>query len=119
LIISINIVFINLLVNTLYKNIITQGEFLSTILITIGLFGLLINKNSFLIVMMSLELALLGLILNFSFVSLLFKQPSGQVVALFIISMAAIESAIGLSLIIAFNHFFKTININEINFASI
>jgi NADH:ubiquinone oxidoreductase subunit K len=103
----------------LYKNIITQGIFFSTLLITIGLFGLLVNKNSFLIVMMSLELALLGLILNFSFVSLLFKHPSGQVVALFIISMAAIESAVGLSLIIAFNHFFKTIKINNINFTSI
>jgi NADH:ubiquinone oxidoreductase subunit K len=69
--------------------------------------------------MMSLELALLGLILNFSFVSLLFKHPSGQIVALFIIAMASIESAIGLSLIISFNHFFKTININKINFTGI
>jgi NADH:ubiquinone oxidoreductase subunit K len=102
-----------------FKNIIAQGVFFSTFLITIGLFGLLINKNSFLIIMMSLELALLGLTLNFSFISLLFKQPSGQIVALFIISLAAIESAVGLSLIIAFNHFFKTININKINFTGI
>jgi NADH-quinone oxidoreductase subunit K len=110
------IISINILLNANIYNdyLITQGFFFSTILITTGLFGLMINKNSFLIVMMSLELALIGLILNFSLISLVIKQPSGQIVALFIITMAAMESAVGLSLIIVFNHFFKTINITKI-----
>jgi hypothetical protein len=47
-----------------FKNIIAPGFFFSTFLITIGLFGLLINNGRFIIIMLALEAGFLGLIGN-------------------------------------------------------
>lgn len=97
-----------------FQNIITEGFFLSIILIIIGFFGLLINQKSFLILMMSIEIMFLGLILNFIFISKIFNEPLGIINSLFIITLAAAESALGLSLIIILYYFYKNINPNII-----
>ncbi len=71
----------------------------------IGLLGVLYNRNSILIVLMGIEMALLGLNLNFITFSILYNDLFGQIFAFFILTVAAAESAIGLAIIIAF---FKT-----------
>ncbi len=74
-------------------------------LIFTGLLGVLYNRNSILIVLMGIEMSLLGLNLNFLFFSNIFNDLHGQIFALFILTVAAAESAIGLAIIISY---FKT-----------
>ncbi len=70
-----------------------------------GLLGVLYNRNSILVVLMGIEMALLGLNLNFIAFSILYNDLLGQIFALFILTIAAAESSIGLAIIIAY---FKT-----------
>lgn len=65
----------------------------------VGVFGILINRRSLLFMLISLELALLGLVLCFSFVSICVLMPHGQLCSLLILVAAASESAIGLALV--------------------
>ncbi len=74
-------------------------------LIFIGLLGIIYNRNSILIVLMGIEMALLGLNLNFILFSIIYNDLHGQIIAFFILTIAAAESSIGLAIIIAF---FKT-----------
>lgn len=67
-----------------------------------GLLGVLYNRNSILIVLMGVEMALLGLNLNFISFSILYNDLHGQIFALLILTVAAAESSIGLAIIIAF-----------------
>jgi NADH-quinone oxidoreductase subunit K len=70
----------------------------STIIFFIGVLGLILNKRNLLIVLMSIELMLVGLNLNFIFFSIFLDDIVGQLFALYILTVAAAESAIGLAL---------------------
>ena len=72
----------------------------SSCVYSVGVFGLLINRRSLLALLISLEIALLGLVLGFALTSLILVNPSGQVFAALILVAAAAESVIGLSLIV-------------------
>ena len=71
---------------------------LSTIIFLFGLLGLVLNKRNLLILLMSIELMLLGLNLNFVFFSVYLDDILGQVFALYVLTVAAAESAIGLAI---------------------
>jgi len=76
-------------------------EILLTVSIAIFLFGvlgLILNKRNLLIVLMSIELMLVGLNLNFIFFSVYLDDIMGQVFALYVLTVAAAESAIGLAI---------------------
>ncbi len=83
----------------------TEQLFSNFSLFFTGLLGVLYTRNSILIVLMGIEMALLGLNLNFITFSILYNDLFGQIFAFFILTVAAAESAIGLAIIIAF---FKT-----------
>jgi NADH-quinone oxidoreductase subunit K len=68
----------------------------------IGLFGIVFNRRSILIVLMCVELMLLSLNLNFIVFSTYFDDLYGQIFSFFILTVAAAESAVGLAIIIAF-----------------
>jgi|TARA_B110001469_G_C9624363_1_gene311478 NADH-quinone oxidoreductase subunit K len=70
----------------------------STIIFLLGVLGLVLNKRNLLVVLMSIELMLVGLNLNFIFFSIYLDDILGQVFALYILTVAAAESAIGLAL---------------------
>jgi NADH-quinone oxidoreductase subunit K len=82
-----------------------EEVFINFSLFFTGLLGILNNRNSILIILMGIEMALLGLNLNFILFSDLYSDLHGQIFALFILTVAAAESAIGLAIIIAY---FKT-----------
>lgn len=85
----------------------------ATIIFIIGVCGIIFNKRSILLVMISIEIMLLGVILNFVFFSLALNDPSGQFYALIILTMAAAESAIGLGLLIVSYRVKNNINLNS------
>jgi NADH-quinone oxidoreductase subunit K len=67
-----------------------------------SLVGIAINRRSILIILMCIELVLLSLNLNFILFSVYFDDLYGQLFSLFILTIAAGESAIGLAIIIIY-----------------
>jgi NADH-quinone oxidoreductase subunit K len=85
------------------------------VLFVVGIFGSFVIRKNLVIVLMSLELMLLGVSLNFIIYSVYLDDVVGQVVALFILVVAASESAIGLSMIVVYYRLRGVINISVIN----
>jgi NADH-quinone oxidoreductase subunit K len=81
----------------------------------IGLVGIITNRRNILIALMCIELILLSLNLNFILFSVYFDDLTGQVFSLFILTVAAAESAIGLSILVAYYRVRGTISVKFIN----
>jgi NADH:ubiquinone oxidoreductase subunit K len=79
-----------------YNNLLTLGFLISAI----GLYGIVFNFKNFLVTMMCIELAYLGVSLTFIINSLYFFDPIGQLYSLLLIILAAGEAAVGLGLLI-------------------
>lgn len=86
----------------------------NTILFITGIFGILVNRNSILILLMSIEILLLSVNLNFILFSIYLDDFYGQAFALFILTVAAAESAIGLAILIIYFRIRGKISINQI-----
>jgi NADH-quinone oxidoreductase subunit K len=71
-------------------------------LFCIGLFGIILNRQNIIIILMSIELLLLSINLNFIYFSVFIDDVIGQVFSLLILTVAAAESAIGLAILILF-----------------
>ena len=84
---------------------------LSLMLFTLGIFGILSNQKNVLIVLMSIELILLSVNLNLIIFSIYLDDNIGQLFSLFILTVAAAESAIGLALLVSYYRVRGTINI--------
>ena len=84
------------------------------ILFLIGVFGILINRKNVLIVLMCIEIMLLSVNLNFIIYSIYLDDFVGQIFSLFILTVAAGESAIGLAILILYNRLRNKISISEI-----
>lgn len=85
----------------------------------LGLFGIILNRQSLIIILMSIELMLLSINLNFIIFSLYLDDIMGELFALLILTVAAAESAIGLAIIITFYRNMGTISMNKINLLSL
>jgi len=72
------------------------------ILFLIGLCGLMLNRRNLIIMLMSIELMLLAINLNFITFSIFLDDIMGQMFALFILTVAAAESAIGLAIVVCY-----------------
>lgn len=68
-----------------------------------GISGIVLNRNNLLIVLMSIEIMLLAVNLNFMLFSVQFDDMVGQICVLFVLAIAATESAIGLAIICTYN----------------
>jgi len=79
-----------------------QYLILSTILFFIGLFGIVINRKNILVILMSIELMLLAINLNFVIFSNSIDDIIGQLFALLVLTVAAAESAIGLAILVIY-----------------
>jgi len=84
---------------------------LSAMLFTVGLVGLLVRRNVF-FMLMSIEIMLNAAGLAFVVAGTRWGQPDGQVMFLFILSLAAAEVSIGLALILRLYQQFKTMDVN-------
>lgn len=74
----------------------------SMILFLLGIWGIFLNRKNILIMLMSIELMLLAVNLNFLFFSVYLDDFLGQLFALFVLTVAAAESAIGLALLVVY-----------------
>jgi NADH-quinone oxidoreductase subunit K len=75
---------------------------LSAILLVLGVFGIFLNRKNIIVIMMSVELILLAANLNLVAFSAVLHDLTGQVFALFVLTVAAAESAIGLAIIVVY-----------------
>lgn len=90
-----------------------EALFISAVLFTIGVFGVLIRKNA-IVIFMCVELMLNAV--NLSFVA--FAQAygvGGQVFVFFVMTVAAAEAAVGLAIIIALFRHKQTVDLQNIN----
>ena len=86
----------------------------TTILFFIGLFGLVLNRKNILITIMSIEIMLLAVNLNFAIFSVYLDDIVGQIFVLFILTVAATESSIGLSILSAYYKLKQNIQMEQI-----
>jgi len=88
---------------------------LSSILFTIGVTGLFINRKSIITILMSVELILLSVNINFVAFSIYLNDLAGQVFALLVMTVAAAEAAIGLAILVLYYRNRNTIEVEEIS----
>jgi NADH-quinone oxidoreductase subunit K len=87
---------------------------LSAILFSIGVVGFLIRRN-IIVIFMSVELMLNAVNLAFVAFSRFLNSMDGQVIVVFVMSVAAAEAAVGLAIIMSIYRTKKTINADEMN----
>ena len=87
---------------------------LSAILLVLGVFGIFLNRKNVIVILMSVELILLAANLNLVAVSAVLGDLTGQVFALFVLTVAAAESAIGLAIIVVYFRNRGTIQVEDV-----
>ena len=88
---------------------------LSSIVFSIGFLGIFINRKNIISILMSIELMLLAVNINFVGFSNVLDDLYGQIFALFVLVVAAAEAAIGLAILIIFFNKSGTISVDFIN----
>ena len=89
--------------------------FVAAMLFTIGVFGIFLNRKNVIVILMSIELLLLAVNINFVAFSSFLHDLVGQVFALFILTVAAAEAAIGLAILVVFFRNRGSIAVEDIN----
>ena len=74
----------------------------SAILFTLGIFGIFLNRKTVIIILMSVELMLLAVNINLIAFSAYLNDMVGQVFAMFVLTVAAAEAAIGLAILVVY-----------------
>ena len=87
----------------------------SAILFTLGVLGIFVNRKNIIVILMSVELILLSVNLNFVAFSSFLNDIVGQVVALLVLTVAAAEAAIGLAILVVYFRNRGTIAVEDIN----
>ena len=75
---------------------------LAAVLFTLGVFGIFLNRKNVIVILMSIELMLLAVNINFVAFSAFLHDLTGQVFTMFVLTVAAAESAIGLAILVVF-----------------
>ena len=93
------------------------GHYLTVaaILFTIGVIGIFINRKNVIVILMSIELILLAVNINFVAFSSFLHDLVGQVFAMFVLTVAAAEAAIGLAILVVYFRNRGTIQVEDIN----
>lgn len=88
---------------------------LGSILFSIGIVGIFLNRKNVIIILMSIELMLLAVNMNFVAFSHYLQDISGQIFVFFILTVAAAESAIGLAILVVLFRNQRTINVDDLD----
>ena len=88
---------------------------LATIIFTIGVIGIFLNRKNVIVILMSIQLILLAVNINLVSFSIFLYDLNGQIFTLFILTVAAAEAAIGLAIIVVYYRGSQTIRVEEIN----
>lgn len=87
---------------------------LTTCIFVIGLIGVLINRKNIIMVLISIEILTLATSLNYSIFSIYLDDIVGHIFVIFLLTIAAAESAIGLSLVVSLFKLKKTVSFQPI-----
>ncbi len=87
----------------------------AAILFTLGVFGIFLNRKNVIIILMSIEMMLLAVNINLVAFSAHLGDLVGQVFALFVLTVAAAEAAIGLAIVIVYFRNRGSIEVEDIN----
>ena len=87
---------------------------LGAVLFSISVAGIFLNRKNIIVLLMSIELMLLAVNINFIAFSRQFGDPDGQIFVFFILTVAAAELAIGLAILVTLFRTRRTINVTEI-----
>ena len=93
----------------------TQYLTVAAILFTVGVLGIFLNRKNIIIILMSVELILLAVNINFVAFSSYLGDLVGQVFALFVLTVAAAEAAIGLAILVVYFRNRGTIAVEDVN----
>ena len=87
----------------------------AAILFTIGVFGIFVNRKNIIVILMSVELILLAVNINLVAFSVYLHNVVGQIFAMFVLTVAAAEAAIGLAILVVYFRNRGTIAVEDIN----
>ena len=87
----------------------------AVILFTLGVFGIFLNRKNVIVILMSIELILLSVNLNLVAFSQANGDMMGQVFALFVLTVAAAEAAVGLAILVVFFRNRGSIAVEDVN----
>ncbi|WP_421994393.1 NADH-quinone oxidoreductase subunit NuoK [Roseococcus sp.] len=85
------------------------------ILFVLGIFGIFLNRKNVIVIMMSIELILLSVNLNLVAFSSRLDDLAGQIFAMFILTVAAAEAAIGLAIVVIYFRNHGSIEVEDIS----
>ena len=89
--------------------------FVAAALFTIGVFGIFVNRKNVIIILMSIELMLLAVNINLVAFSSFLGDLVGQVFAMFVLTVAAAEAAVGLAILVVYFRNRGSIAVEDIN----
>ncbi|KQO68141.1 MULTISPECIES: NADH-quinone oxidoreductase subunit NuoK [unclassified Methylobacterium] len=87
----------------------------AAILFTLGVLGIFVNRKNVIVILMSVELILLAVNINLVAFSTHLNDITGQVFALFVLTVAAAEAAIGLAILVVFFRNRGSIAVEDVN----
>ena len=88
---------------------------LSSLLFVLGICGIFLNRKNIITILMSIELMLLAVNINFVAFSVYLGDVTGQIFAIFVLTVAAAEAAIGLAILVVFYRNRGSIAVEDIN----
>ena len=93
------------------------GHYLAVgaILFVLGVFGIFLNRKNVIVILMAIELILLAVNINLVAFSVFLHNMVGQVFAMFVLTVAAAEAAIGLAILVIYYRNRGTIAVDDIN----
>jgi NADH-quinone oxidoreductase subunit K len=97
--------------------VIGLGHYLAVgaILFVLGVFGIFLNRKNVIVILMAIELILLAVNINLVAFSAFLHDMVGQVFAMFVLTVAAAEAAIGLAILVLYFRARGTIAVDDIN----
>ncbi len=92
------------------------GHYLAVgaVLFTLGVLGIFINRKNIIVILMSIELILLAVNINFVAFSVFLNDMVGQIFAMFVLTVAAGEAAIGLAILVIYFRNRGTIAVDDV-----
>ncbi len=85
------------------------------IMFALGIFGIFLNRKNVIVVLMSIELMLLAVNVNLVAFSAYLGDLTGQIFAMFVLTVAAAEVSVGLAILVVYNRVRGSIEVEDIN----
>ncbi len=87
----------------------------SSTLFVLGVLGIFLNRKNVIVILMAIELILLAVIINLVAFSAFLQDLTGQIFAMFVLTVAASEAAVGLAILVIYFRRRGTIAVDDVN----